>query len=174
MPAAVAALTLGVKTVALNLNVLAGLDVSSPRQSAVVIAISVAISIAISVVISVVAVAAAAAKPPVDVDDAFVAAFESVKRGPHPPAIAGLTPRAKVVATNVDGRAGLHVGTGRSPGSPAAREMPVVIDDFADALADVVQRRPHPSALYCLAARAQGIATRADVAAGLPVRAPGQ
>jgi hypothetical protein len=176
MPAAVAGLTLGVETVALNLNVPAGLDVSSPRQSAVAIVISVAISIviSISVVISVVAVAAAAAKSPVDVDDALVAAFESVKRGPHPPAILGLAPRAKVVATNVDGRAGLHVGTGRNPGSPAARETAVVIHNFANAMADIVQRRPRPSPVNSFAARAQVVATHADLAAGLPVRAPWQ
>jgi hypothetical protein len=176
MPAAVAGLTLGVKTIALNLNVSAGLDVSSPRQSAVAIVISVAIAIviSISVVISVVAVAAAAAKSTVDVDDALVAAFESVKRGPHPPTILGLAPRAKVVATNVNGRAGLHVGTGRNPGSPAARELPVVIHNFANAMVDVVQRSPRQSPVHCLAARAQGVAANADLAAGLPVRAPWQ
>jgi hypothetical protein len=139
VPAAIPGLTLSVELVAPDLDVAASLSISSTWQSPVSIAAAVAVAVSVSVFVSIVAVTAATAELAIDVHNPAATAVNIVERRPNPAAIPRLASSAKHVADHVNGSAGLDVSAGGLPGSPAALEVSVVIDHFADATADIVQ-----------------------------------
>jgi D-alanyl-D-alanine dipeptidase len=174
VPAAIPGLAASMESVATEFDVLAARRVGPTRQSAVPIpatvsvAAAIAVAAAVAVSVSIVAVAAAT-KLAIDVHNPAAAVVNIVERSPNPAAFPRLASGTKYVANHVNGSAGLDVIAGALPGSPAALEMPVVIDHFPDAMIDIVQRRPQPASVGGLAFRSQGVAAHAEIAAGFSV-----
>lgn len=86
--------------------------------------------------------------------------------------ITGLAACAEHVAPNINVAAALDVGTARYLASAPSRtlQLAAVVDDFAIAVVEMVERTPAPIAVAGVAFSLKPVATNTDVAAGLLVR----
>lgn len=106
------------------------------------------------------------------VDNAASAIVPIIELRPVPMSITGLAACAEHVAPNINVAAALDVGTARYLASAPSRtlQLAAVVDDFAIAVVEMVERTPAPIAVAGVAFSLKPVATNTDVAAGLLVR----